>query len=75
MNIKEDLLVKYLQNKCTESEISLLNTWLAEKEENKQELFLLEASLKSPRLKCYAKPEFIAAERARLQERIDRDKK
>ncbi|MDR1437251.1 MAG: hypothetical protein LBI65_03935 [Candidatus Symbiothrix sp.] len=52
-----------------------MNTWLAEKEENKQELFLLEASLKSPRLKCYAKPEFIAAERARLQERIDRDKK
>jgi hypothetical protein len=75
MNIKEELLIKYLQNECTESEISHLNIWLSEKEENRQELFLLEASLKSPHLKRYSKPEFIEAERTRLQERINKKTK
>jgi hypothetical protein len=75
MHIDEKLLVRYLQNECTENEILILNDWLSEREKNKQELFLLEAALKSHHLKRYSDPEFLQAEKNKLQERIDREEK
>jgi hypothetical protein len=73
MYISERLVLRYLQNECTEDEVLLLNRWLSEKDENRQELFLLEALLKSCRLKRYSDPEFLQTERIKLQERIEKE--
>jgi hypothetical protein len=73
MDISERLVLRYLQNECTEDEVLLLNRWLSEKDENKRELFLLETSLKSCRLKRYSDPEFLQTERIKLQKRIEKE--
>jgi ferric-dicitrate binding protein FerR (iron transport regulator) len=73
MDISETAVIKYLQNECTEREIRQINEWLSEREENAQELFLMEALYKTKNLKRYASPEFLQTEKDKLLNRIQRE--
>jgi ferric-dicitrate binding protein FerR (iron transport regulator) len=70
----EEILIKYLQNNCSEEDLKKLNTWLSEQNENKQEFFSSVALLKSGHLKRYSDPDFIQEEKIKLQERIRKEK-
>lgn len=66
----EEILIKYLQNNCSEEELEKLNKWLSERSENRREFFSSVALLKSGHLKRYSNPAFIEEEKVKLQERI-----
>ncbi|MDR1681918.1 MAG: FecR domain-containing protein [Candidatus Symbiothrix sp.] len=73
MDIDESIVIKYLQNDCTEDEIGLINKWLSEKEENKRELFLMEMLYKAKNRDRYSDPQFFQTEKDKLFDRIQRE--
>ncbi|MDR0680844.1 MAG: FecR domain-containing protein [Dysgonamonadaceae bacterium] len=70
----EEILIKYLQNNCSEEDLKRLNQWLSEQNGNKRDFFSSVALLKSGHLKRYSDPDFIQKEKIKLQERICKEK-
>jgi ferric-dicitrate binding protein FerR (iron transport regulator) len=73
MDISEAILTRYLQNECSEEDLRILNAWLSEKAENRQELFTMEALFKTNNWKRYSDPVFLQKEKAKLYKRIDKE--
>lgn len=66
--MNEEILLKYLQKECSEDELKNLSSWLAESDENRQELFRLEVLYNSGKLKRYSDEKFIQKEKLRFYE-------
>ncbi|MDR0540822.1 MAG: FecR domain-containing protein [Dysgonamonadaceae bacterium] len=65
--------MKYLQSDCSDEEILLINVWLSEKEENKRELFQMEALYKANKRNTYSDPQFLQTEKDKLFGRIQQE--
>lgn len=72
--IDEDLLLKYLQNECSEVESDRILQWINDADENAQQLFRLEQVFHSGRLFHYSKPLYIEKSERRLMRRIAESK-
>lgn len=73
MEIDSEILERYLNGQSTEADLITINRWLAESEENRQELFTMEAIYKSSRLNDYSKSSFIDAEKEKFKSRIEEE--
>lgn len=71
MKINEEILLNYLNNSCTEEDLSSLNQWLSESEENRELLISYEAIYKSKNLQRYNSPDFVQARLDRFYKRLE----
>lgn len=67
----EELVLKFLQNECSEDELKLLVEWLSASEQNRDDFFKLELAYNSGKIRRYSGSEFIGKERAVFMKRIE----
>lgn len=71
-NLSEERIVNFLQNKCSEDDLSALNQWMDESEEHANELFKAEEVFHLGKSKRYSDPKTIARAESDLMKRIGR---
>ncbi len=66
----EKILLKYIQNECSEAELAQIKEWLDESPDHAKELFTLELAFNSKQIRKYSEDKYIKEAREKLRNRI-----
>ena len=69
--LDENLILKYLQNECSDADLKQLNEWLAQSEENPRKLFTLEEALNARKKERFSSDIYIAGAEKKLNRKIE----
>lgn len=71
--LNEDIIIRYLENRCSEEDFVLINEWMKESDENANELFRMEEVYQLGKLPADT-GELVAKAERRLGKRLDQEK-
>lgn len=72
--LNEDILIRYLENRCSEEDFARINEWMKESDANANELFRMEEVYHLGKFPFDAETELVAKAERRLVKRLEQEK-